>query len=84
MSNSDEFSLAVLFLLWLAQFLYPGNFTFMPALPLVGDNSRIIVSIVFGALTIYEIVKHHGEFKIRDGIAETIRLAKRRGATVEP
>lgn len=72
---------AVLFLLWLAQFLYPVNFTFMPALPVVGNNSRIIVSILFGALTIYEIARYHREFRIRDGIAETIRLAKGRRTT---
>ena len=73
---------AILFLLWLAQFLYPVNFTFMPALPIVGDSSRIIVSIVFGFLTVFEIVKHRGEFRIRDGIAETIRLARERRATL--
>ena len=67
---------AVLFLLWLAQFLYPVNFTFMPALPIVGNNSRILVSILFGALIIYEIARYHKEFRIREGIAETIRLAK--------
>jgi hypothetical protein len=72
----------VLFLLWLAQFLYPVNFTFMPPLPIVGDNSRIIVSIVFGVLTAFEILKHRREFRIRHGIAETIRLAKERRATL--
>ncbi len=69
---------AVLFFLWLAQFLFPVHFTFMPELPIVGNNSRIIVSIIFGLLTIYEIVRHRGEFKIRLGIRETIRLAKMR------
>jgi cation:H+ antiporter len=72
----------VLFVLWLSQFLYPVHFTFMPELPFVGNNSRIIVSIIFGILTIYEVVRHRKEFRVRLGIRETIRLAKaRRGGT---
>ncbi len=66
----------ILFVLWLAQFLYPVNFTFMPQLPVIGDNSRLITSVLFGVLAIYEIVRHWKEFRIADGINETIRLAK--------
>ncbi|MCL5020464.1 MAG: hypothetical protein M1339_02120 [Bacteroidetes bacterium] len=73
----------VLFVLWLAQFLYPVHFSFMPVLPIVGNNSRIIVSIVFGALAIYEVVRHRKEFRVRAGILETIRLAKARREVLE-
>lgn len=66
----------VLFVLWLAQFLYPFKFTFMPVLPIVGNNSRLITSVLFGLLAIYEILRHRKEFKISSGIEETIRLAK--------
>ncbi len=67
-----------LFALWLAQFLYPVHFTFMPELPVIGNNSRIIVSILFGILAIYEVVRHGKEFRVMFGIRETIRLAKAR------
>lgn len=66
----------ILFVLWLAQFLYPVNFTFMPALPVVGNNSRIIVSIIFGILTVYELAGHRKEFRVKAGIMETIHLAR--------
>lgn len=65
----------VLFLLWLAQFTFPVNFTFLPSFPVVGNNSRLITSIIFGGLTIYEVVRHGREFKIRLGVKETLRLA---------
>ena len=68
----------ILFVLWLAQFLYPINFTFMPQLPVVGNNSRLITSALFGILAILEIVRHRKEFQIISGIKETIRLAKSR------
>ncbi len=74
---------AVLFVLWLAQFLYPVHFTFMPELPLIGNNSRIIVSILFGLLTIYEVARHGKEFKIKLGITETIRLVRLRREALE-
>ena len=32
----------ILFVLWIAQFLYPVSFTFMPELPIIGNNSRLI------------------------------------------
>ncbi|HQT92557.1 MAG TPA: hypothetical protein PL001_11085, partial [Candidatus Kryptobacter bacterium] len=67
-----------LFVLWLAQFLYPVHFTFIPELPVIGNSSRIIVSIIFGILTIYEVVRHRKEFRVMSGIRETIRLAKAR------
>jgi cation:H+ antiporter len=67
-----------LFLLWLAQFLYPVNFTFMPEIPILGNNSRIITSVIFGILTVYELVRYRKEFQIIHGIKETIRLAKLR------
>jgi cation:H+ antiporter len=67
-----------LFVLWLAQFLYPVNFTFLPELPFVGNNSRIIVSIVFGILAIYEVVRHRKEFRVMLGIRETLSLARAR------
>ena len=68
----------ILFVLWLAQFLYPVHFTFIPEIPIVGNNSRIIVSILFGILTIYEVARHRREFRIREGIIETIHLARTR------
>ncbi len=68
----------VLFVLWLAQFLYPVHFTFIPEIPVIGNNSRIIVSIIFGILTVYEITRHRKEFRVREGILETIRLARAR------
>lgn len=68
----------ILFVLWLAQFLYPVHFTFMPELPIIGNNSRIIVSIIFGILTIYEVARHKKEFKVREGIMETVHLARTR------
>ena len=66
----------VLFTLWLAQFLCPGNFNFMPSIPVIGNNSRIIVSLIFGILAVYEVVRHRKEIKIVPGIKETIRLAR--------
>jgi len=71
-----------LFTLWLAQFIYPGNFTFMPEIPLIGNNSRIITSLIFGILTICEVVRHRKEFQIVNGIKATIRLAKERRVEV--
>ena len=68
----------VMFILWLAQFMYPGNFTFLPKIPIIGDNSRIITSIIFVILAIYEIVRHRKEFQILSGVRETLRLAKLR------
>ncbi len=65
----------ILFVLWFAQFVFPGNFTFLPKIPIIGDNSRVITSILFGILTIYEIAKHRREFRIRSGLKETFRLA---------
>lgn len=73
----------ILFVLWLAQFLYPVHFIFMPELPVIGNNSRIVVSILFGVLTIYEVVRHRKEFRVRAGIIETIRLAKTRREVLE-
>ncbi len=73
----------ILFVLWLAQFLYPVHFTFMPQLPLVGNNSRIIVSLIFGILTVYEITRHRREFRVREGIMETINLAKLRKESLQ-
>ncbi len=66
----------VLFVLWLAQFLYPVHFSFMPELPIVGNNSRLIVSVLFGVLAVYEIVRHRKELRLRLGITETLRLMK--------
>ncbi len=73
----------LLFVLWLAQFIYPGKFTFMPDLPVIGSNSRIITSIIFGLLAIYEILRHRKEFRIAEGIRETIRLAAAKSQTVK-
>lgn len=69
---------AILFVLWFAQFIYPGNFTFLPKIPLIGDNSRVIVSVIFGTLAVYEVIRHWKEFQIANGIAETFRLARLR------
>jgi cation:H+ antiporter len=66
---------AAMFALWMAQFIYPGNFTFLPQIPIIGNNSRIITSFIFGILSVYEIVRHWKEFKILHGIRETLRLA---------
>jgi cation:H+ antiporter len=66
----------ILFVLWLAQFIYPGNFTFMPSIPVIGNNSRIITSLIFGLLAVYEVFRHRKEFQIVHGIEETIRLAR--------
>jgi len=66
----------ILFVLWLAQFIYPGNFTFMPRIPIIGDNSRVITSLIFGLLAVYELVRHRKEIQIVHGINETIRLAR--------
>ncbi len=66
----------VLFVLWLAQFFYPFKFTFLPVLPIVGNNSRLITSVLFGLLAIYEIASHWREFRLSSGIQETLRLAK--------
>ncbi len=68
----------ILFVLWLAQFLYPVNFTFMPQLPLIGNNSRLITSVLFGILALLEIGRHWKEFRITSGLRETVRLAKSR------
>jgi len=68
----------ILFVLWLAQFIYPGNFTFMPEIPLIGNNSRIVTSIIFGFLTAYEVIRHRKEFRIVDGIRETVRLIRKK------
>ncbi len=68
----------ILFVMWLAQFLYPVNFSFLPEFPLVGNSSRLITSILFGLLTIYEIMAHRKEFRIRSGISETLRLSRER------
>ena len=65
----------ILFLLWLAQFMFPFNFTFLPKLPIIGNSSRLVTSIVFGVLTVYELVRHKSEFKFRLGVSETLRLA---------
>ncbi len=65
-----------LFILWLAQFLYPVHFNFLPDLPIVGNNSRLIVSVIFGVLTIYEVARHRREIRPYEGIRETVRLAK--------
>lgn len=65
----------VMFVLWLAQFLYPGNLSFMPALPIIGNNSRVIISLVFGLFALYEVIRHRKQFQIGYGIEETIRLA---------
>ncbi len=65
----------ILFVLWLAQFLYPVNFTFMPEFPIVGNNSRLIISVLFAGLSIYEISRHRKEFQIIFGVKQTIRLA---------
>ncbi|MCL4540419.1 MAG: hypothetical protein M1378_12625 [Bacteroidetes bacterium] len=73
----------ILFVLWLAQFLYPVHFTFMPEIPVIGNNSRIIVSILFGILTIYEVARHRKEIRVRDGIVETIRLARTRRESLQ-
>ncbi len=73
----------ILFVLWLAQFLFPVNFTFMPALPVVGNNSRLITSVLFGILTVYEVGMHWKEFRIGFGIRETIRMAKARAGQAE-
>lgn len=73
----------VLFVLWLAQFLYPVHFSFMPELPIVGNNSRLIVSILFGVLAIYEIARHRKELRLRLGIRETVRLMKVHREAVE-
>jgi len=64
-----------LFLLWLAQFIYPTTFTFLPNLPLVGNNSRLITSFLFGFFSVYEIGRHYKEFRIIHGVKETYRLA---------
>ncbi|HUI30820.1 MAG TPA: hypothetical protein VLX91_11425 [Candidatus Acidoferrales bacterium] len=63
--------------LWLAQFMYPSHFTFMPDIPIIGNNSRIVVATIFGLLSVYEIIRHRKEIQISNGIKETIRLAKR-------
>ncbi|MCL5267253.1 MAG: hypothetical protein M1469_04005 [Bacteroidetes bacterium] len=73
----------ILFVLWLAQFLYPVNFTFMPQLPFVGNNSRLITSALFGILTILEVARHRKEFHIVSGVRETVRLAKSRTKPAE-
>ena len=67
---------AILFILWLFQFIYPQHFAFVPSIPAIGNDSRIITSILFGLLTIYEVFRHRKEFQIMHGIKETIRLAK--------
>lgn len=72
----------ILFVLWLAQFLFPGNFTFMPEIPFIGNNSRIITSLIFGILAVYEVVRHRKEFRIIEGMKETIRLARRKSQVV--
>ena len=68
----------IMFILWLAQFIFPGNFTFLPEIPIIGNNSRIITSIIFGLLTVYEAICHHKEFQIVNGVKETIRLGRLR------
>lgn len=64
-----------LFVLWLAQFIYPTTFPFLPELPILGNNSRLITSFLFGVFSIYEIGKHYKEFRIIYGLKETYRLA---------
>lgn len=73
----------ILFVLWLAQFLYPVNFTFIPALPVVGNNSRLITSVLFGIFTVYEVAKHWREFRIGLGVRETVLMAKARTGRTE-
>jgi cation:H+ antiporter len=67
---------AILFVLWLAQFIFPVNFTFLPKLPVLGNSSRLITSSLFIILSIYEIIRHKKEFKLLLGIKETVRLAR--------
>ena len=66
----------VMFVLWLGQFIFPGRFTFLPEIPIVGNNSRVIIAIIFGLLAVYEVIRHHREFQIVHGIRETIKLAE--------
>lgn len=68
----------IMFGLWFFQFIYPGHFWFIPRMPIIGNDSRIITSILFGVLTIYEVVRHRKEFQIIHGIKETFRLASAR------
>jgi cation:H+ antiporter len=67
-----------MFVLWMAQFFYPVNFTFLPKIPIVGDNSRVITSLIFGILAVYELARHRGEIQITNGIRQTLLLAKRK------
>jgi len=55
---------AVMFTLWLIQFIYPTHIRFLPEFPLVGNNSRLITSFCFVAFMIVEIARRYKEIRL--------------------
>jgi cation:H+ antiporter len=51
----------VMFTLWFIQFIYPTHIRFLPELPFIGNNSRLLTSLGFVIFTIIEIALHYKE-----------------------